>query len=97
MKVFKTLTVLIFALFAFLIAICNQNKEVDLNILDLHIVCPVWLIVGVFFLLGLIANQIVCIIDDINYTNKIKECTKQIKELKNEVLSLRKLTLKQDD
>lgn len=97
MKFFKILIVFVFSFFTFLIAVYNENKEVDLNIFDLHIVCPLWLIIGVFFLLGLIANQVVCIIDDINYTNKIKECKKQIKELKNEVLSLRKLTLKQDD
>ncbi|MGB9755411.1 MAG: hypothetical protein ACPLXO_00890 [Desulfurella sp.] len=97
MKFFKILIMLIFAIFTFLIGIYNQNKEVDLSIINLHIVCPIWLIVGVFFLLGLIANQVVSIIDDISYTNKIKEYKKQVKELKNEVLSLRKLTLKQDD
>ncbi len=97
MKFFKVSIVLVFTIFTFLMAYYNQNKDIDLNLFDKHVQCPVWLVISVFFLLGLIANQIVCIIDDMHYTKKIKEYKKQIKQLKDEVVSLRKLTIKQDD
>ncbi len=97
MKIFKVSIVLFFAFFTFLAAYYNQSKDIDLNLFGKHLQCPLWLVISVFFLLGLIANQIVCIIDDIHYTKKIKEYKKLIKQLKDEVVSLRKLTIKQDD
>lgn len=97
MKFIKISIVLFFALFAFIVSFYNQQVEVNLNLFGYHMVCPIWLIVGVFFLLGLIANQIVCLIDYTNYVKKIKDYTKEIKQLKNEVHALRKLTLKQDE
>ncbi|WP_086034466.1 lipopolysaccharide assembly protein LapA domain-containing protein [Desulfurella amilsii] len=97
MKFIKTSIILLFVLFAFIISYYNQQAEVNLSLFGFNMLCPVWLIIGVFFLLGLIANQIVCLIDCTNYAKKIKEYKKEIKQLKDEVLSLRKLTLKQDE
>lgn len=97
MKVLKVSIVFVFAVFTFLAAYYNQSKDVDVNLFGKYLQCPLWLIISVFFLLGLIASQIVCIIDDIRYTNKIKEYKKQIKQLKDEVVSLRKLTVTNND
>ncbi len=97
MKFLKNLPILLFGIFAFIISYNNKHTDVNLSILNFSIQCPLWLIIGSFFLLGLIANQIVCLIDDIDYTKKIKEYKEQIKQLKDEVVSLRKLTLEKDE
>ncbi|MGB9743699.1 MAG: lipopolysaccharide assembly protein LapA domain-containing protein [Desulfurella sp.] len=97
MKLLKNLSFLVIGAFAFIISYYNKQIEVNLNIFGFVIQCPIWLVIGVFFLLGLIASQIVCLIDDIDYTKKIKEYKKEIKQLKDEVLTLRKLTLNKDE
>ncbi|AHF98198.1 MAG: DUF1049 domain-containing protein [Desulfurella sp.] len=97
MKLLKNLSFLVIGAFAFIISYYNKQIEVNLNIFGFVIQCPIWLVIGVFFLLGLIASQIVCLIDDIDYTKKIKEYKKEIKQLKDEVIALRKLTLNKDE
>jgi uncharacterized integral membrane protein len=97
LKFIKASTISLFAIFTFLVSYYNQQTQINLNLFGFNIVCPIWLIIGVFFLLGLIANEIVCLIDYTNYAKKIKEYKKELKQLKDEVLSLRKLTLKQDE
>ena len=97
MKFIKTSIILLFAIFTFIVSYYNQQTEINLNLFGFNMTCPIWLIIGVFFLLGLIANKIVCLIDYANYAKKIKEYKKELKQLKDEVLSLRKLTLKQDE
>jgi uncharacterized integral membrane protein len=82
LKFIKTSIILLFAIFAFIVSYYNQQTEINLNLFGFNMVCPVWLIIGVFFLLGLIANQIVCLIDYANYAKKNKRIQKRIKTTK---------------
>lgn len=96
MKFAKFFTIIVLAGFDFLVAIANP-KDIYLNFFNYDLKCPMWLIISVFFLLGFIANQIICIIDDYYTIKKMRGFKKQIEQLKGEVASLRKLTIKQDD